>query len=192
MRIESQINGIVSPLLQKIRMRKAIPFVVGNRILDIGCSNGEILPYLSPDVEYIGIESNPDYYNNAKKRNPHHTFINLSIDDTTSRTLEIPKCTTILMLAILEHLERPLKVLINLKRYLSSKGCIIITTPSAFSHRVLAMGSKLGLFMKDMNEHRTLYSREALMAICEKSGMKVVHYSKFEYGFNQITVLKKE
>jgi cyclopropane fatty-acyl-phospholipid synthase-like methyltransferase len=39
----------------------------GDRILDLGCGTADILSYL-PDVEYIGLDSNPAYIENATQR----------------------------------------------------------------------------------------------------------------------------
>ncbi|MCH7755802.1 GtrA family protein, partial [candidate division KSB1 bacterium] len=60
-RNNSQINGLLSPLLQKLRIKNAKRFFRGKSFLDIGCSLGEIIPHLPKDAEYVGIEGNEDY-----------------------------------------------------------------------------------------------------------------------------------
>ena len=46
----------------------------GDRILEIGCGPGTIVPYL-PDSEYVGFDANCDYIAKASRRFPHAKFI---------------------------------------------------------------------------------------------------------------------
>tara|TARA_Y100000310_G_scaffold205890_1_gene206247 strand:- start:234 stop:809 length:576 start_codon:yes stop_codon:yes gene_type:complete len=185
----SQINGLFSPYLQKSRFKKIIPYIKGN-LLDIGCSTGEILSYLSTNIDYIGIEGNPIYFDNAQTLNPNHKFINLYLNNENSKNLDIPKIDTILMLAILEHLDKPLEVLKNLKNYLSENSRIIITTPSSYSKYILKVGSALKIFMNEMHEHKNHFSKKELFSLSEKAGMKVFHHSRFELGMNHLLILE--
>jgi 2-polyprenyl-3-methyl-5-hydroxy-6-metoxy-1,4-benzoquinol methylase len=191
MKKKTQINGILSPYLQHIRFKKALPYIVGNRIVDIGCSQGEVLKYLSKEVDYIGIEGNPIYFSLAKKINPQYTFINLYIDGDNSHNLNIQERDTILMLAILEHLNKPLKTLTNLKTYLSQNGRIIITTPTNYSKYILKIGSKLKMFTSEVREHKNHFTKNELLYFCRNANLKIIHYSRFEFGMNQLLVLKK-
>ncbi len=187
---QSQINGLLSPLLQYIRIKKILPFIKGNRILDIGSSNGELLKYLPRDIDYIGIEGNAKYCKTAQLFNPNYKFINLYIDGENFINLNIPKRDTIVMLAILEHLNKPVETLKNLKKFISKNGNIIITTPNKYSEKILKIGSNLKIFMSEMNEHKNHFSKKDLFDICRMAGTKVIHYSKFEFGFNHLIVLK--
>lgn len=40
----------------------------GDRILDIGCGPGDLLPYLPPDTTYVGFDVNASYVSSARKR----------------------------------------------------------------------------------------------------------------------------
>lgn len=191
MHTRTQINGILSPYLQKIRFKKAVPYIVGNRILDVGCSQGEILQYIPKEVDYIGVEGNPTCYDYAKTLNPNHKFLNLYIDGHSSSGLQIPERDTVLMLAILEHLNKPLETLQNIKCYLRIGGRIIITTPASCARHILKIGSKLGIFFREIDEHKSYLSKKDLRHICTTAGMNVIHYSKFEFGTNQLVVLEK-
>lgn len=187
---QTQINGILSSLLQKIRINKALPYIRSNRVLDVGCSIGEILRYLPNDIDYIGIEGNPTYFKNAQARNPNHTFINLYLDGHNSADLDIPERDTIIMLAILEHLNQPIETLINLRRYLSKEGNIVITTPSNFGELFLKIGSKFRIFSSEIDEHKNHFSKKELISICKEAGAKIVYYSTFEFGMNHLIVLE--
>jgi SAM-dependent methyltransferase len=52
----------------------------GNRILDIGCGPGHVLPYL-PDVEYLGFDLSPQYIATARQRFPQATFVCARVSD---------------------------------------------------------------------------------------------------------------
>src|SRR5579862_1980805 len=45
-----------------------------DKILDIGCGSGNMVPYL-PDTEYVGFDSNPDYIAQAQRSFPRVHFL---------------------------------------------------------------------------------------------------------------------
>lgn len=72
-------SGFAYDLMQKIvggnnvrryLAEKYVRPAAGQRILDIGCGPGSMLPYLAvaPGIEYVGIDSNPDYVQRARER----------------------------------------------------------------------------------------------------------------------------
>lgn len=190
MKRQTQLNGFLSPLLQKIRIRKALPYIHGNRILDVGCSNGEIVEYLPDDIDYIGIEGDTGYLKDMQAIYPNHSFINVYLDGDNSADLDISKRDTIIMLGILEHLNQPMETLRNLKRYLSKGGSIIITTPTNYAERILKIGSKFRMFSSKMDEHKNYFSKSELLSICRDAGASITHYSRFEFGMNHLIVLR--
>jgi cyclopropane fatty-acyl-phospholipid synthase-like methyltransferase len=46
----------------------------GDRILEIGCGPGSIVPYL-PESEYVGFDASPAYIKRAQRRFPKLTFV---------------------------------------------------------------------------------------------------------------------
>jgi len=192
MKKDTQINGLISPLLQIIRLSRALPFLKGKYILDVGCSNGEILKYLPVNIDYIGIEGNYNYCQRAKKNNPKFQFINLYLNENNVDKLPVSERSTIFMLAILEHLDDPISVLKGLKQYLQTHGRIIITTPSKYSRFILESGSNIKLFMREMDEHKHYFSKEDLFNISEQVQLKIKYYRKFEFGLNNLLVLERE
>ena len=65
---------IGSPRAKEILVREYIRPTAGDRLLDIGCGIGEIVPFL-PAVEYVGFDENPDYVRAARERHPGRTFM---------------------------------------------------------------------------------------------------------------------
>ena len=46
----------------------------GDKVIDIGCGSAEVLRYL-PDVDYIGIDINPDYIAFARRTYGNRDFL---------------------------------------------------------------------------------------------------------------------
>ena len=173
----TQINGIFSPWLQKFRIKKALLHIIGNKILDVGSSNGELLDYLSPKIEYLGIEGNKRYFKNAKAKYPEYKFVNMYIDgENTNEIINYGKRDTIFMLAVIEHLNYPEHTLKIIKKCLSNKGVIIITTPNSNSKNILHVGSKLGLFTNEMHEHKNHFSKKELEKVINKAELNIKYY----------------
>lgn len=189
---DSQLDGLLSPLLQKLRFRAASPYFEGKSYLDVGSSLGEVIELLPENSVYVGIEGSPEYYKGSKELYPDHEFHNLYLDSENVLTLPLKrKFDTIIMLAVLEHLEDPAKVLEGLRKYLNNDGRIVLTTPSQGSNPILDFGSKLGIFSSEMDEHKELFSKESLIELSKKCGYKVDVCRSFELGMNLILVLRK-
>jgi 2-polyprenyl-3-methyl-5-hydroxy-6-metoxy-1,4-benzoquinol methylase len=189
----SQINGIISPLLQKIRINQAKRFMKGNSFLDVGSSLGEIIRILPKKAIYVGIEGNKDFFINAKNKNPNHKFINLYLNKNNVKNLKIKeKFDTIFALAVVEHMNDPEQIISGLKKYLKPEGRIIITTPSKWSELILNLGSKLGIFMEEMGEHKKQFTKEEIIKLGISAGYSIEHYKSFELGMNHLLVLKKK
>ena len=74
----------------------------GDRILEIGCGPGTIVPYL-PQAEYVGFDANCNYVEKARKRFPHAKFICERVSEYT-----LPQKSyfnVVLALGIVHHLD---------------------------------------------------------------------------------------
>lgn len=188
-----QVSGILSPLLEKWRLKKIANWVNGNTILDCGCGRGEMLKYLSNISKYTGIDVNKTIIENAK-------MCTKQLDiDTDFFVLQLGKdklnlqnkYDIIIMSAILEHLDNPKDVLKELKHFLTMNGIIIITTPLPKSKQILNVGSKLKIFSSEaFHEHKSYFSTESLICLVGKAGLEIIHYEIFEFHFNQLIVVK--
>jgi len=189
---DGQVSGLLSPLLERWRLKKVVKWVSGNTVLDCGCGSGKILDYLPAISKYTGIDSDEKVIENAKMRKlPFDTdYFALQLG---KEKLELKdKYDTIIMSAFIEHLDNPLSVLEELKMFLAENGRIIITTPSSKSEWILNIGSKFNIFSGDaFREHKNHFSKQSLIYLMNKSGLDIVHYEKFELGFNQLIVAKR-
>jgi SAM-dependent methyltransferase len=67
-------TAIGGPQRSRILMHDYIRPHPGDRILEIGCGPGTIVPYL-PECEYVGFDSNPSYIRKAQRLFPHARFV---------------------------------------------------------------------------------------------------------------------
>lgn len=74
----------------------------GDRLLDIGCGTGTIRARLG-DVDYHGIDCNPDYIREARATFGDRTTFHLG--DATELTGEVASFDIVLMLGLLHHLD---------------------------------------------------------------------------------------
>ena len=105
----------------------------GNRIIDIGCGPGDIVPYLG-DVEYVGIDHQPSYVKQAKEKWPRATFICLDATDLSS--LPVGTFEIALAMGVLHHLDDygARQLLSNARQLLKAQGRLI-TLDTAFTDR---------------------------------------------------------
>ena len=74
-------GGIVgSDEYRKTLAKEHIRARQSDRILDIGCGPGSMVPYL-PSSEYFGFDANPDYIQRAQKRFPEAHFTCDRVDE---------------------------------------------------------------------------------------------------------------
>lgn len=100
----------------------AIAKVLQGKILDIGCANQPLRPYLPKDADYIGL----DYYSTAV--NWYETRPML-YGDAQALPLAAETVDCVLLLDVLEHLPRPHDCLQEIKRVLKPQGILVLQVP---------------------------------------------------------------
>ena len=160
---------LAESFLQKKRFSKILPLISGNSILDFGGNRGELKKHLRNSQDY--------------------TLCNRDYSVLKGKTFD-----TILSLAVIEHLEIAdvFKVIKMLKQHLNPNGIIILTTPSKLAKPVLEVMSISGLLDKEnLKEHKHYWNKRELFELAKKSELNVRKYLKFQFGLNQLIVLKK-
>ncbi|MBT3730392.1 class I SAM-dependent methyltransferase [archaeon] len=94
-----------------------------SKVLDIGCSNGELQDFI-PSCKYYGIDIN----NSVGNREMNFKQVNLNINNIPFKE----EFDYILLLDVLEHLADPSKTLQDVKSKLSEKGITIINLPNDY------------------------------------------------------------
>ena len=189
-RSRGQITGVLSPLLEKWRMNKIKKYLAGYKILDFGCGYGKLASVLT-EKEYTGIDRDKEIIEFAKVNNAERWNAKFySLDEFENKNY---KFDTVVLSAVIEHLDYPVQTLMELKKYLNDGGRIIITTPSPKANKILAIGSKFKLFSKEaLEEHKDLLSKSDFLGISKEIGLTLEHYETFEFGLNQLAIYKNE
>jgi cyclopropane fatty-acyl-phospholipid synthase-like methyltransferase len=94
-------NVIGAPGRSRILVREYIRPKAGDRILEIGCGPGTIVPYL-PVTEYVGFDASAEYIEQARSRFPAAKFVCERVSQFT--LAERDYFDIVLALGILHHL----------------------------------------------------------------------------------------
>ncbi len=122
-------------------------------------------------------------------RYPAYDFILCDLDQD-ELNLEKP-FDTILLAAVIEHLEHPSHLVAQLPRYLKAEGRLVVTTPTPFGDKIHQVGARVGLFSKAaMEEHETIFSYKMMVELLEPVGLVVERYQRFLFGGNQLFICK--
>ncbi len=186
---KGQITGLLSPFLEERRLQKVLPHIHGERVLDYGCGYGKLASILN-GKEYLGVDINEDVLLTARLRYQNNARVSFHSPSSLNDSDRI--FDTIILSAVLEHLDDPIGQLKFFRERLSTDGRIIITTPTEFANTILSAGSHLRLFSKEaVEEHDRLYNKQDFVRFSNETGLKLVHYERFEFGLNQVVVYTK-
>ena len=98
----------------------------GDRVVDIGCGPGTMVPYL-PDTIYTGVEIERSYIDSANARyGDHATFVHAGIDSVCDKIES--EADIVLAIAVLHHLDdRQARQLFRAARTLLKTGGRLVT-----------------------------------------------------------------
>ncbi|MFH1820686.1 MAG: class I SAM-dependent methyltransferase [Candidatus Nealsonbacteria bacterium] len=91
------------------------------------------------------------------------------------------------MLAVLEHLENPERILKEAYKILKPDGKIIITTPTKRARFVLETLAFLKI-IPSVKEHKQYFTRKGLRLLLLNTGFTNIKHNYFSLGFNQIII----
>jgi SAM-dependent methyltransferase len=173
---------LLEPVLRRIRIRKIKKFIPKNCILcDIGCGfNASFLHTISDHIHTgYGFDKKikDDQFDNIILKN-------LDVSGRIPLNNESVDCVT--LLAVLEHLEDPKKIVFESYRILKNGGIILITTPTPKSKPLLEFLSfRLHIVSPaEIRDHKHYFSKKELYILLEEIGFHRVVVSEFEYGLN--------
>ena len=164
-------------------------YISGN-VLDIGCGCTTLPDQLTSEQTYVGIERNQAILDFSSNNYPQHEFYLRDVD-IERLGLGDRRFDTVVMSAIIEHLQSPERVLGEVRSLLTLDGLLLITTPSPFGDRVHRIGSRIGLFYNEaVAEHVTIFGQRELLNIATTCGYEVLRYHSFVMGMNQLIVCR--
>jgi len=94
------------------------------KILEIGCGTGYLLHYLG---DGIGIDIDQALIDECRKRYKKSTFL---VSDCYDIPLESERFDTVVMCMVVEHLDQPMRAILEAKRVLKKNGNILIVVPN--------------------------------------------------------------
>jgi SAM-dependent methyltransferase len=99
----------------------------------------------------------------------------------------------VVMLAVLEHLSEPERVLREAQRILAPGGSLIITYPSSAVDPILKVMDWIGSVSPDsgFDQHQPRIPIPTLVALLGKVGFEEISHRKFELGLNNLLVAFK-
>lgn len=172
-----------------LRNKKVMNYIAdGSGLLDIGCgSDFYLLRQVKNKIKSgVGLDIAAKNYSDEKltikkaKLGGRLLFQNGSFD-------------TVTMIAFIEHIDKPKKMLAECNRVLKKGGCVIITTPMSRAKIFWEILVNLGLTEeKSTEEHKHYFLPKEIEGLLKKSGFKVVVSKKFQFGMNYIAVGKKK
>ncbi len=170
-------KGFFSVFLKDRRNEIAARFLTGSRILDVGCNHGELRPFLKPEQTYVGIDVRPP----AKK-----IFLQRSgLDDLSDLGL----FDGVALIAVIEHIEEPRRLLENVYKSVRKNGRIVITTPTKKGNALHHWLARIGLVSLDAaDDHQTIFDVDELAELVESVGFQVEVKKTFLLGGNQLVV----
>ena len=183
---------LIDKILQRWRMSIAFRFIPArSRLLDIGCFNGELFKYAGSRLRSgLGIDpaKSADYSIVADVG-----FILVKGFFPADIPPETEKFDVITVLAVLEHIpEENLADFVEAcYDWLNSGGKVILTVPSPFVDKILAVLLKLRLIDgMSLDEHHG-FSLGDIPGLFEGANFALIKHSTFQLGLNNLFIFEK-
>ncbi len=182
-------RSVLEKFLRNMRIKKVLPHIgEGKIVCDLGCGNGELLGRLGGIIEKgIGIDKRPS------KNSVGENIELIKGDLTSGLPVEDGFCDVVTILAVIEHLEEPQKLIKEVFRILKDGGIAIITTPAPAAKRILEfMAFRLNIIDKcHIREHKKYFTRKDLARLLENSNLCIVSFDRFEFFMNSLAIARK-
>lgn len=182
----------LEPILRKLRIRKVLPIIrqySGCRLLDIGCGwDYRLLKTLEP---FIKSGTGIDYKVQESESGKIKTIQMLMVDKLPFAAESFDVIT---LLAVLEHLSEPLRLMKEIERVLKKNGRLVMTVPSKAARPVLEFLSyRLKIISADeIREHKKYYDRNELEKLFSQTALTVENHKYFQLGMNNFCIVKKK
>ena len=178
--------GLLSNFLTRQRMACLPPFLSG-AILDIGCGWSPFLQAFPGAADYTGVDKWSHVIESLRLQYPGKEFHVRNID---REELSLPRrYDTILMMAVIEHLENPGLIISQIPALLAPGGKIVLTTPTPLGNLVHHYGSNIWLFSSEAaEEHHLIFNFVSLQKLLNTYNLKILTYRTFQFGGNQLCV----
>lgn len=188
----SPFYGRLTVRVGAARLAAALPHVPpGARVLDLGCGLTD-LPSRLPS--YVGCDRSPEILLVQRARFPSAVFFewDFAESDAPVGLAAQGPFDVVLLLAVLEHVAKPHRLIARAASLLGPGGRLVVTTPHPLGRLPLETGAALGLLSPHArDEHETLLGRAALEEAGRSAGVSLVLYRRFLLGLNQLAVFSR-
>lgn len=184
-----KMRPLLSDYAKRHRLKAVLPFICGD-VLDLGCGWLHLPDHLAEGQHYVGVDAWSAAVRYNEQLYPTRTFHQCDLD-TEPLALGDYRFDIVTMVAVLEHLRHPERILYQIPSLLQPGGLLLITTPSPFGDMVHRLGSRLHLFYSEAHvQHVKIYSRRALNDLIVGCGYHVQHFRTFLVQTNQLLVCR--
>jgi ubiquinone/menaquinone biosynthesis C-methylase UbiE len=179
----------IDKFIARMRFRAAYPHVrAGSRVCDLGCGlEAAFLDYASDKIGVgVGVDDQVEGEVGGKwKRVQADLRLPLPFADG--------EFDHVVMLAVLEHLTEPEKVLREAYRVIATGGSLIMTWPSSMVDPILDVLHGLRLVSDEMesDEHQKRIPVELLQTMLRGIGFQKFLHRRFEFGLNNLMVASR-
>lgn len=172
--------------IARMRFRAAYPHIrTGSRVCDLGCGlECAFLDFASKRIaEGVGVDDQVE-------DGPRSRWRRVRGDLRSPLPLPDAQFDHVVMLAVLEHLAEPEKVLREAYRLLVPEGTLILTWPSAMVDPLLRVLHGLRMVSDEMesDEHQRRIPVAALEEMLRRIGFCEFIHRRFEFGLNNLMV----
>jgi ubiquinone/menaquinone biosynthesis C-methylase UbiE len=179
----------IDHFIARMRFRAAYPYVrPGSRVCDLGCGlEAAFLDYASDRIA-TGVGVDDQVAEGVQGR-----WQRVRGDLRSPLPFPDGHFDHVVMLAVLEHLTEPEKVLREAHRVIASGGSLIMTWPSSMVDPILNVLHTLHLISDEMesDEHQKRIPVEALQQMLQVIGFQGFIHRRFEFGLNNLMVASR-
>ncbi len=185
----SQKGTWLDKLIAFLRFGKAAQAVLpGEKILDVGCGlTGEFLHQIEEKISIgYGVDMFVDqsFGTDKIKLIEHNLNFGLPFSDN--------EFDAVVSLANLEHMEKPEKILKEIRRVLKPGGRLILTAPTIYAKPVLELMAALRIIdHEEAKTHKMYFDKKILNDYCKEIGFSSCQHSYFEFWMNNFLLAKK-
>lgn len=183
---------LLEGVLSSWRYRKISKILINKKvILEIGCGpQAEFLRHLAKDKNKKIIGLDPKIKEELSESG-NLTLIKKKIIDKIN--LNDNSIDAVIMLAVLEHLDEPRKIISEVYRILKSNGILCLTAPSFFGKKLIEFLSfKLKLIdPEQVLEHKNYFDKNSLEEMAQSAGFIKTKHRYFQFRGNNFFIAYK-
>ncbi|MBS1790537.1 MAG: class I SAM-dependent methyltransferase [Acidobacteria bacterium] len=153
-------------LMAQERLDDLRRFVSQGRLLEIGCSTGEMLAAACDSFEVFGVEADAASSRIARERGLH--CFNGALADAKFADASFDVAA---LYHVIEHFPGPRAELMELARILKPGGWLVVETPNIANLWFRLLGERWRQFIPD---HLFFFTPQTITRLCEETGFEII------------------